>query len=593
MSRPAIVIVDDDPRTLGALLDDLARRFGGDYRVLPFLSANAALEQLTELKERGDDVALVLADHWMPELNGMDLLQRAHALHPRAMRGVLVEWGDARAAPTVLEGCALDKIENYIIKPWTPAEVNLYPAVGEFLAEWTRANRPRLEMVRVVGTDPSARSHELRDLLERNGAPYGFYPAGSPEGMRLLGAAGLDGSRLPAVILFDGRHLVDPSNSELLDALAASRLEPPRLSEQRCDLAIVGAGPAGLAAAVHAATEGLKTVVVEREAIGGQAGTASIIRNYLGFPRGVSGGELAHRAYQQAWLFGARFLLGREAISLTRRGSERVVALSDGTELTCRALLVATGVRYRRLEIPALEALVGAGVYYSAATEAPFMRDREVFVAGGGNSAGQWALELAKYARQVTMVVRGDSLERSMSDYLVQQIRVTPNVIIRLRGEIAGGGGGHRLERLVIRDRARGTEEMVPAHALFVLIGANPHTEWLGEAVARDRQGYVIAGRELPRDGLPAWAIARPPLELETSMPGVFAVGDVRSGSVKRVASAVGEGAVAVRFVHQYLALDEARPAVVRRGEADQLGARARPGSGPPAQPDAPTAPAP
>jgi thioredoxin reductase (NADPH) len=540
--------VDDEPPALAALLDALARRFGADYRVTSHLSAAAALEELARIKEEGEPVALVIADQWMPEMTGLELLVRAAAIHPAAQRALLVAWGDSKAAPTILQGCAYDRLDNYLYKPWSPAEVHLYPAVSEFLADWTREHGPRMEIVRIVGREPSPRVHELRDLLTRNGVPNGFRDADSSQGQKLLQQAGLDAARLPVVILPGGDALVAPSNEEISDAFGASHL-----TNTTCDLAIVGAGPAGLAAAVYAASEGLSTVVVEREAIGGQAGASSLIRNYLGFPRGIAGGELAQRAYQQAWLFGARYVLVREVRRLRAAGADRILTLSDGRDVTARAVVIATGATYRRLGVPALERFEGAGVYYSTPGYTRVFEGAEIVVAGGGNSAGQAVVHLSKSARRVTLVVRAPALEQGMSDYLVKDIRQRANVEVRLHTRVAGGDGGAMLEHVVLQDRESGAQEQVRVDALFALIGALPHTEWLDGAVQRSRAGFIPTGRDVDRMSA-AWPLDREPGRLETSMPGVFAVGDVRLGSVKRVASAVGEGAAAVHEIHEYLA---------------------------------------
>jgi thioredoxin reductase (NADPH) len=568
LTRPVITVVDDEPQALAALLDALARRFGGDYRIVSHLCARAALEDLERIRADGEQVALVIADQWMPEMTGIELLGRAHEIHEAAQRALLVEWGDQSAAPTIIQGCAFGQIENYLHKPWSPPEVHLYPAVSDFLAAWTRAHGPRMELVRLIGDYPSSRVYEIREFLERNGIPHGFYVAESEEGKRLLRQAGLDGSRLPALILLDGHVLVAPSNVDISDALGASNLE-----EHTGDLAIVGAGPAGLAAAVYAASEGLSTILVEREAIGGQAGTSSLIRNYLGFPAGISGGELTQRAYEQAWLFGAKFVFARGVSHLRASGLNRILTLSDGTEITVRTVLVASGAAYRRLDIPQLERFKGMGVFYTALSfdtpgDAQLMKDKTVLVVGAGNSAGQAVVHLSKNAHRVILLVRGDSLERSMSDYLVRDISRRPNVEIRLQTEVADGDGDTALQRVVLLDHARGTRETVSAEALFVLIGAQPHTEWLGGTLQRDQKGFITTGRDLDRAGV-GWSLEREPLMLETSMPGVFAVGDARQGSVKRVASAVGEGAIAVRYIHEYLAAPVDLAGVGSRASAD------------------------
>ena len=568
LTRPVITVVDDEPQALAALLGTLARRFGGDYRIVSHLSARAALDDLERIRADGEQVALVIADQWMPEMTGIELLGRAHEIHAAAQRALLVEWGDQSAAPSILQGCAFGQIENYLHKPWSPPEVHLYPAVSEFLAAWTRAHGLRMELVRLVGDYPSSRVHEIREFLERSGIPHGFYVAESEQGKRLLQQAGLDGSRLPALILLDGHVLVAPSNADISDALGASNLE-----ERVGDLAIVGAGPAGLAAAVYAASEGLSTIVVEREAIGGQAGTSSLIRNYLGFPAGISGGELTQRAYEQAWLFGAKFVFARGVSHLRANGLHRILTLSDGTEITVRAVVVASGAAYRRLDIPQLERFKGMGVFYTALSfdtpgDALLMKDKTVLVVGAGNAAGQAVVHLSKNARRVILLVRGDSLETSMSDYLVRDISQRPNVEIRLRTEVVDGNGDTALQRIVLLDHARGMRETVPADALFVLIGAQPHTEWLGETLQHDRKGFIITGHNLDRAGV-GGSLERGPLPLETSMPGVFAVGDARQGSVKRVASAVGEGAIAVRHIHEYLAAPVVLGRVGSRASAD------------------------
>jgi thioredoxin reductase (NADPH) len=543
--RPAIVVLDDEPVALSALLDALARRFGADYRVMSHLDPSACLAALEAMRAAGEEVALVISDQWMPGMTGRELLARAHRIFPAARRALLVAWGDRTASPTILQGCALGELDNYLYKPWSPAEVHLYPLIGEFLAEWTQAFRPGLELVKVVAPDPSQRAHELRELLARNGVPHGFFASGSAQAQQVLAEVGAVDDGKPAVVLLDGTVLDEPTNAELMDAVGES---PGDLD---CDLAIVGAGPAGLAAAVYAASEGLRTLVMEREVVGGQAGSSVLIRNYLGFPRGISGAELTRRAYQQAWLFGAKFVFAREVTGLSRRRRERVVSLSDGREVTARAVLVATGARYRRLSAPGIERFVGAGVFYTSPGDLRLFSGHDVAVVGAGNSAGQAVVHLARYARRVRLLVRGEALERNMSDYLVQPIRAAENVEVRLATEVVGVRGDHQLEGITIRSRAGGAEEDVPVSLLLVLIGALPQSGWLAGAVACDEQGFVLTGDDVASDG-------RRPRRLETSVPGIFAVGDVRHGSVKRVASAVGEGSIAVQLVHEYLASGEA-----------------------------------
>ena len=566
LTKPAIMLIDDDPQTLKLLLDALARRFGGDYQVVARLSATAALKDLDRVKAEGGQIALIIADLRVPEMPGLELLKRAHEIHPTAQRALLVEWTDRTASPVIFQGCAFGYLENYLHKPWSPAEIYLYPMVNQFLTDWTRAHGPRLELVRVIAEHPSPRAHEIGDLLDRTGIPHGFYTAESKPGQELLQQAGLDGSHLPTLILVDGHALVDPSNAEIFEALGASSAE-----ERTCDVAIVGAGPAGLAVAVYTSSEGLSTLIIEREIVGGQAGTSSLIRNYLGFATGISGAELAQRAYQQAALFGTKYVFAREALSLRARGEDRILTLSDKTEVTARAVVIASGASYRRLGSPGLERFVGAGVFYTAAGGyTDWLKNRDTFVAGGGNSAGQAVVHLSQNARRVTLLVRGDSLE-GMSEYLVQEIRRRPNVEVRLRTEVVDGEGEGALERIVLLDHALGTRETVPAEVLFVLIGAEPHTEWLAGTVLRDRQGFILTGRRA--QGELALSIGREPTRFETNIPGVFAVGDVRSGSVKRVASAVGEGAAAVAEIHEYLTssinLDRAPELVAGESDAD------------------------
>ena len=542
-NRPYIMILDDEPAALTAMLDALARRFGGDYQVVSHLQVTTALAELEKIKQDGNQVALIIADQWMPEMTGAEFLQRAHIVHPSAQRALLIAWGDKEASSIVLQACSFGQMENYILKPWFPPEVHLYPLVEEFLSDWVRENRPMMELVRVIGTDPSPRAIEITLFFERNGIPCGFYPVESPEGKEYLQQAGVDGSRLPVVITFEGRCMIDPSNAELADEFGMSELE-----ETTCDLTIVGAGPAGLSAGVYSASEGLRTIFVERDVVGGQAGSSSLIRNYLGFPRGISGGELTRRAYQQAWLFGAKYALARAATGLRAKGFDRIIKLDDGTEIVSRAVLIATGANYRRLNIPSLERFTGAGLYYVTGGMGRMFKDKDVFVAGAGNSAGQAVSYLAKFARKVTLLVRGETLEKRMSDYLIQDISRLPNVEVRLQCEAIDGNGQTRLEEIIVKSHSTGKTEKLPLAAFFVMIGALPHTEWLSNSVQRDTHGFIITGSDISQKS------SRQPLRFETSLPGVFAAGDVRHASVKRVASAVGEGSVAIHFIHDYLA---------------------------------------
>jgi len=499
-------------------------------------------------------VALVIADLWLPNMGGVEFFAHARECHPGAQSVLLTTIGDDAATEPLHRALALGQVDRFVEKPWRSPEEWLFPRLSEALADWWRANRPLFERVRVVGPQWDGRSHELRDLGTRNAIPFGFYPTNSAEGQRLLGEHVADSDQVSILVLVDGKVLVDPSNGEIADALGLTT----RPGLPCYDVTIVGAGPAGLAAAVYAASEGLQTVVIEPEAVGGQAGTSSMIRNYLGFPRGISGQDLAARAADQALQFGAQVVYTQSVTGLRAEGSDRIVTLSDGSEITSHTVVLATGVSYNRLAIPTLERLVGKGVFYGAGSEARAMRGEEVFVVGAGNSAGQAALHLAEYAERVTILVRGESLADSMSAYLIDELEVTPNIEIRVRTTLEDGCGEHRLEGLVLKDQATGQVEKVSAAALFVLIGTAPRTDWLDGTLERDDRGYILTCRDLaPRyESLSKlWPRQdRPPFPLETSLPGVFAIGDVRHNSVKRVASAVGGGAMAIFSVHAYLA---------------------------------------
>jgi thioredoxin reductase (NADPH) len=557
---PTLVAVDDDATALARVEEELRRRYSCDYRVLCESSPLAALRALEAMRDAGEPVAVVLAAQWMEELKGPELLARVRELHPLARRALLIPWGgwgDRPTADAVLRAMALGQIDYYALKPWHSPDEFFHRTVSEYLHEWSRAALARPQEVAVVVEPRSLRAHELRSLLARNGVPHALHAPDSDEGRRLIEAGGVEFTGVPLVTMVDGTVLVDPSNARLASAYGVStELEDVR----DFDVVVVGAGPGGLAAAVYAASEGLRTLVVERESIGGQAGSSSLIRNYLGFSRGVTGAELAQRAYQQAWIFGTRFVLMREAASLRSEGGAHVIAISDGGEVTARAVVLATGVSYRRLGAPGLEELTGSGVYYGASVaEASGLAGEDVFVVGGGNSAGQAAMHLARFARSVTMLVRGPSLATTMSRYLIDEIGAAANVEVRPGTEVVGAAGDGHLERVTIRSRADGEESEVAAAALFVLIGARPHTEWLPARIERDEHGYVQTGPLVhPYD---RWPLARPPQPFETSVPGVFAVGDARNRSVKRVASAVGEGSVVIQQVHQHLAETEPRAA--------------------------------
>jgi thioredoxin reductase (NADPH) len=548
MAKPVIVIVDDEDDSLAALAHELESRYGAHYLVVACASPGQALGRLAELRAGGASVPLVLADQWMPGQTGAEFLAQVRDLYPTARRVLLVAWGDQSATGPAADAAALGQIEFSLPKPaWSPDE-RFHQAVTESLEEWWRQLGGRFEAVTVIGKDPSARIHEIRDLLSRNSVPFGFLPSDSEDGRAALERLGLAGATGPVLALYTGAVLVDPANAEVAEALG-NAIRPARLTY---DVVIVGAGPAGLAAAVYGASEGLRTALLEREAFGGQAGTSSRIRNYLGFPRGIGGAELAARATEQARVFGAHFVYGNPAMSLAEDGELLVVGLKDGSRIRGRAVVIATGVTYRRLAVPGLDPFIGAGVFYGAGTaEAEAMAGKSVFVVGGGNSAGQAALHLSKHARQVTIVVRSESLAASMSDYLIREIGNAPTIDVRFRTECAGGGGAGRLEYLELRDNGSGGTAREPADGLFVLIGAEPFTAWLPEQVGRDQWGFILTGRDTGA----RWPLQRTPFLLETSMPGVFAVGDVRRGTVKRVASAVGEGSIAIRLIHEYLAL--------------------------------------
>jgi thioredoxin reductase (NADPH) len=561
-----LIAVDHDVEALERVEQALNRRYGADYRVVCRSSAAAALELLAATRAAGDDVALVLSARRTPEMEGLELLARVKLLHPAAKRALLIEWGDWAHRPTaeaIFEGMTAAHMDYYVVKPLRPPDEHFHRTIGEFLEEWSRAGATSASEVTLVGDERSRRMHELRDLLARHGVPFDVQQSRSPDGRRLLRDVGRVGAKDPVAIVRGGQVLVDPSSVELADAFG---VDTELDDEREFDVVVVGAGPAGLTTAVYASSEGLRTLVVERETIGGQAGSSSLIRNYLGFSRGISGAELAQRAYQQAWVFGTRFLLMRQLTGLRADGDRYAMTITGAPTVTARSVVLATGVSYRRLDVPALEPLTGTGVFYGAATaEAPALAGASAYVVGGGNSAGQTVMHLSRYAAQVTLLVRGDSLDDSMSQYLRDALAATDNVQVRYRTEVVDGGGTGRLEHLILREGPTSETDEVSAAGLFVLIGARPHTEWLPETVERDPRGYVLTGAELVRDGriVEHWPRERPPMMMETTLPGVFAVGGVRHGSMKRVASAVGDGAVAAAQLHRLLARtpDEARDA--------------------------------
>jgi thioredoxin reductase (NADPH) len=554
--RPAILAAGNDPTTIAYVSTALERRYERDYRIEYQLSAPAALEWLEEMQAAGEPVALVLAEPWMDGLEGLELLGRTGVLHPRAKRALLIDWGDwsdPATADAIRSAMAAGQIDYYVLKPWKAPDELFHRQVTEFLSEWSATDASAPYEVTLVGDVWSPRTNEIRSLLARNGVPHAFHPSDAETAQRALASAEVQASGQPVVILLDGRALVDPSNAELAQAYGVSTT--PEETDGP-DVVVIGAGPAGLAAAVYAVSEGLSALVVEREAIGGQAGSSSRIRNYLGFARGISGAELAQRAYQQAWTFGARFMAMLEVAELRPGGGRHVVVSSDGAEIEARCVVLAMGVTYRRLGIPALEELVGAGVFHGASpAHVEQFTGSAVYVVGGGNSAGQAAIHLARFARSVSILVRGPDLAASMSRYLIDEIRTTPNIEVMTSTEIADAGGDGRLERLTLRDSASGGHREVEADAAFIMIGAMPHTEWLPADICRDDHDFVLTGPDIASDAPgEAWPLDRPPHAFETSLPGVFAVGDVRSRSVKRVAAAVGEGSVVIQQIHGYLA---------------------------------------
>jgi thioredoxin reductase (NADPH) len=565
MDKPVILLVADQPRVLRALESDLRRRFAADYEVMAAGSAAPALAAVAETVRRSAQVALIIVDQSMAGLPAVELLAGAHQVAPMAKRVLLVERGPWSSDHPVILATALGQVDYHLFSPWLPLEQNLYSVVGELLSSWEKSQDARHVPVRVVGAESSASSHLIRDALTRGGVPYVFHAETSAAGIQLLGEVTTARTRLPVLVFDNGTVLVDPALAQVWQALGVQT----RIDVGSCDLAVIGAGPAGLAAAVYAASEGLETLVLEAAVPGGQAGTSSLIRNYLGFHRGISGDEFANRAAEQAWLFGARFVLTQQAVRLSTSGGRLVVTTEDGSEVSARAVVVATGVSWRRVGVPALEALVGAGVFYGAAgAEARAMQGQEVYLVGGGNSAGQAALHLARYAARVTMLIRGDTMAASMSSYLISEIEHQANITIRLGTKVVDGSGVGRLQTISLQRRGGSVVEVVPAFALFLLIGAEPRSGWLEGCVARSEHGYLLTGQHLLDSDTPGspWPLKRPPMLLETSMPGVFAAGDVRDRSIKRVAAAVGEGATAIQLVHEYLS-ELNRPALQAEGE--------------------------
>jgi thioredoxin reductase (NADPH) len=562
--RAAIVVVSHDADIRAALSRELSRRYAEDYRIVVCENPDRLNAHVRNLVQAGTPVAMVVGGLGTEDPDGIEVLAGIRAIDPTAMRVAAVRWGAWELARPIFDAVTVGRIDHWLYRPKERPDEDFHGSVTQFLGEWSQLRGGGFEAVQMIGERWSPRSQELRDLFSRNGIPIGFYDADSDRGRQLLREQGLESAELPVMVLrfaAERPTLANPSDLELAEAFG---LMTPIPEDAVFDVAVVGAGPAGLAAAVYASSEGLRTVVIERQAIGGQAGTSSMIRNYPGFAQGISGARLAFAAYQQAWLFGTMFLFMRQVEELSGEEGQYRLRLSDGNTLTARSVLLATGVSYRRLGVQGLEELIGRGLFYGAGvSEASAMRGRKVFVVGGGNSAGQAAMHLSRWAEQVTILVRGKSLADSMSDYLIREIDATPNVDVRYGTQVADGTGTDRLEELTLEETATGARHIVPADAVFVLIGSQPRTEYLGEGIARDEWGFVWTGPDLLGDaggGDAVWRLDRPPLPNETSLPGVFAAGDVRRGSVKRVASAVGEGAVTVQYLHRTVeALAEAR----------------------------------
>src|SRR5499427_2207247 len=553
MAKPILLSVDDDADVLRTIERDLRSHYGAEYRVLASDSPQAALDLLRQLKVRNDSVALMLADQRMPKMDGVGFLQQAKEIFPGAKRALLTAYADTNAAISAINEV---NIHYFFMKPWDPPTEHLYPQLDDLLDDWKASYRPTFQGIRVLGTRWSPRSYELRDFLARNHVPYQWIDVelsvNDAETKRLLEALGPEAANLPVVLFPDGTKLLETVPAQIAQKVGLRT----RAETTFYDLAIVGGGPAGLAAAVYGASEGLHTVIVEREAPGGQAGMSSRIENYLGFPKGLSGGDLARRAMVQAQRFGVEILSPQEAVAVRTEGPYRIIKLADGSEISCHALLIATGVQWRRLGAPGIDKLQGAGVYYGGgATEAISCKGEIVYVVGGANSAGQAAMHFAKYAEKVVLLVRSDGLASTMSQYLIDQIQHTPNIQIWTHASVAEAHGVTRLEEISVLCSDTNKVERVPASAMFIFIGALPRTEWLGAVVERDDLGFLLTGPDLMRDGQRpnGWTLERDPFLLETNVPGLFAVGDVRHGSVKRVASGVGEGSVAVQFIHQYL----------------------------------------
>ena len=555
LDRPAIAVITRSARTMKIVAEELTKRYGDDYHVETCDDPSRAVDELERLAQAQTDVALVLTGFSDEDDDGLSTMASVKTIHPAARRGAVVNWGDFGRAQALFDAMGAGQLDFYLIRPEHPRDEEFHRSITESLEDWALTRGGGYEAVRIIGDPRQARSHELRDTFTRNHIPIGFHDATVAAGRQLLADLGLHDPPLPVLVLQFTREptvLTDPTDLEIADAFGLTNTPS---ADEVFDVAIIGAGPAGLAAAVSAASEGLNTLVVEQQAVGGQAGTSSLIRNYPGFPRGVSGGKLAFHAFHQAWSFGATFLFMRSAIGLRKEGDVLLLSLSDGTTIRTRTLIVASGVSYRRLDVPGVDGLLARGVFYGAAvSEAPGMVGGEAYVVGGGNSAGQAAVHLAKFARHVSILVRGTTLADSMSEYLIREIDASPAIDVVYQAEVVECLGSDTLTGLVLRDRADGTTRTVPADALFVLIGSEPRTDWLDGVVERDQWGFVLTGTDVPLDlASNEDGAVTAPTPLETSMRGVFAVGDVRRGSVKRVASAVGQGAVVIPLVHQYL----------------------------------------
>jgi thioredoxin reductase (NADPH) len=553
MPKPILLTVDDDPDVLRAIERDLRSHYGAEYRVLGSDAPEAALDLVKQLKVRNDAVALLLADQRMPKLDGVGFLQAARQVFPEAKRALLTAYADTNAAISAINEANID---YFFMKPWDPPTEHLYPQLDDLLGDWMATYRPEYQGIRVLGTRWSPHCYELRDFLARSHVPYQWIDvegsANDPETKRLLDALGPDAAELPVVLFPDGAKFLNGAPADIAQKVGLRT----RAETSFYDLVIVGGGPAGLAAAVYGASEGLKTVIIEREAPGGQAGMSSRIENYLGFPAGLSGGDLARRAVAQAKRFGVEIIAPQTVVGVRTEGPYRIIKLADGSEISCHALMIASGVQWRRLEAPGIDRLQGAGVYYGGgATEALSCKDEIVYVIGGANSAGQAAMNFSKYAQHVVMLVRGDSLSSTMSQYLIDQIKERPNIQVWTHASVAEVHGDTHLEEISVLCSDTNKVERVPAGSMFIFIGALPQTDWLGDTVERDDRGFILTGPDLLQGGKhpKKWSLDRDPFLLETNVPGIFAVGDVRHGSVKRVASGVGEGSVAVQFIHQYL----------------------------------------